>query len=129
MGNGRGSLKLSARYNKKWSQHMRVVHISPADTDGGASKGAYRLHTALRPYGVDSKMLVQRKYTDDPSVITTRKSYVAMFEGLRGRFDTLPLKLSNRESHTRRTDGWVTFAHEGAGSDHQQDHDHFPSDV
>lgn len=89
---------------------MRVVHISPADTDGGASKGAYRLHTALRAYGVDSTMLVQRKYTDDPSVVTTRQSYVAMFDGLRDRLDRLPLKLYDWKRHNWWTVGWLPFA-------------------
>jgi len=88
---------------------MRIVHISPSDTDGGASKGAYRLHTALREHGVDSRMLVQRKYTDDPSVITTRQSYVAMFDGLRDRFDRLPLKFYDWQRHNWWTVGWLPF--------------------
>lgn len=88
---------------------MRILHISPADTDGGASKGAYRLHCALRAYGVDSRMLVQRKYSDDPSVQTTRTAYVAMFDGLRDRFDRLPLKLYDWQRHNWWTVGWLPF--------------------
>lgn len=89
---------------------MRILHISPSDVDGGASKGAYRLHTALRQHGVDSHMLVQRKYTDDPSVQTTRTSYVAMFDGLRDRLDRLPLKLYNWQRYNWWTVGWLPFA-------------------
>jgi glycosyltransferase involved in cell wall biosynthesis/predicted O-methyltransferase YrrM len=47
---------------------MKVVHICTMDS-GGAGIAAYRLHSGLRKIGVDSKMLVAVKSTNDPSVI------------------------------------------------------------
>lgn len=51
---------------------LRVLHVSQGDIGGGANRAAYRLHTALRRRDVDSRMLVWRKVTDDPSVIDGR---------------------------------------------------------
>lgn len=47
---------------------MRILHIGTNDRFGGASIAAYRLHTALRRDGVDSRMWVRFKVTDDDSV-------------------------------------------------------------
>lgn len=47
---------------------LRIVHINLTDSQGGAAIAARRLHLHLRKAGHDSRMLVWRKYTDDPSV-------------------------------------------------------------
>ncbi len=47
---------------------MRVVHVSTADADGGASRAAYRLHDGLRRAGHDSRMYVRNKSTNDDAV-------------------------------------------------------------
>src|SRR6185437_707172 len=47
---------------------MRVLHLSTADSGGGAFRAAYRLHTGLRRQGVDSRMLVLKKGTSDERV-------------------------------------------------------------
>ncbi len=47
---------------------MRIVHINLTDSQGGAAIAGRRLHLALRGAGHDSRMLVWRKYTDDPTV-------------------------------------------------------------
>jgi glycosyltransferase involved in cell wall biosynthesis len=47
---------------------MRVLHIACHDRRGGASIAAYRQHQALWASGVDSRMLVRFKATDDPTV-------------------------------------------------------------
>ena len=47
---------------------MRVLHLSTADSGGGAFRAAFRLHTGLRRLGVDSNMLVLKKGSGDPNV-------------------------------------------------------------
>lgn len=42
---------------------MKVVHINESDRLGGAAIAAYRLHKEMLNYGIDSKMLVQNKYS------------------------------------------------------------------
>ncbi len=47
---------------------MKVLHLSTADANGGAAKGAYSMHKALCEAGVDSHMLVADKFTSDRTV-------------------------------------------------------------
>jgi glycosyltransferase involved in cell wall biosynthesis len=48
---------------------MRVVHLSTSDLGGGAARAAFRVHTGLLRLGVDSKMLVLKRQSDQPSVL------------------------------------------------------------
>lgn len=47
---------------------MKVVHISHSDSVGGAARAAYRLHRAQLKFGIESRMLVRSKKTDDWTV-------------------------------------------------------------
>jgi len=47
---------------------MKILHVTNYDNLGGAGIAAYRLHTALRKAGVDSRMLVRTKGSEDPFV-------------------------------------------------------------
>jgi glycosyltransferase involved in cell wall biosynthesis len=47
---------------------MRIVHLSTSDVGGGAARAAYRLHTGLLRLGVDSRMLVLKRQSGDPTV-------------------------------------------------------------
>ncbi len=48
---------------------MKVLHICFSDGQGGAAIGAYNLHKSMLKYGVDSKLLVAVKTTNDPEVL------------------------------------------------------------
>ena len=73
---------------------MKVLHLSTADANGGAARGAYWMHTALRQAGVDSWMLVAEKHTNDPTVIgsTGVTGSQKVFNGLRQTVEYWPLK-------------------------------------
>lgn len=47
---------------------MKVLHLSTSDINGGAARGTYWTHTALKRAGVDSHMLVAEKYSSDDTV-------------------------------------------------------------
>lgn len=47
---------------------LGVVHVSSDDVTGGAGRCAHRLHEGLLALGHDSRMLVQRKRSDDGAV-------------------------------------------------------------
>src|SRR5215471_14885107 len=47
---------------------MKVVHINVSDRQGGPALALWRLHQALRGHGVDSRLLVQHKSSDDDAV-------------------------------------------------------------
>lgn len=88
---------------------MRIVHVSPADILGGAARGAYGLHKALRAANVDSLMLVQRKYSDDPSVLTKAGAQNLIMQGLRDRLDRIPLRFYDWDPAHWWTVGWLPF--------------------
>ncbi|HEV2292220.1 MAG TPA: glycosyltransferase family 4 protein [Tepidisphaeraceae bacterium] len=47
---------------------MRILHLSTSDSNGGAARAAFRLHTGLKRLGHDSSMLVLRAGSKDPAV-------------------------------------------------------------
>lgn len=49
-------------------QSVRVVHFGYADLLPGAARASYRLHRALLAEGADSRMVVWRRDSDDPTV-------------------------------------------------------------
>lgn len=58
---------------------MKILHICESDINGGASTAAYRLHKGLLNYGVESKMLVAHKLTNDDSVFVYKPSWADTF--------------------------------------------------
>ncbi|MGC1309715.1 MAG: glycosyltransferase family 4 protein [Phormidesmis sp.] len=73
---------------------MKVLHLSTADANGGAARGAYAMHRALRQAGVDSWMLVAEKYTSDPTVIgpSDVTGSQKVLKGIRQTVEYWPLK-------------------------------------
>ncbi|MEI6398658.1 MAG: glycosyl transferase, partial [Pseudomonadota bacterium] len=71
---------------------MKVSVFSTYDINGGAAIATYRLHRALRGIGVDSTMVVQRKFSDDPTVDGPGSTF-GKIEGLiRPQIDRLPVR-------------------------------------
>lgn len=58
---------------------MKILHISYSDQQGGAAIAAYRHHEAMRRLGIDSKMLVLNKMSNDPNVIEYRPSFFSKY--------------------------------------------------
>ncbi len=54
------------------SRVMAVVQLSTSDNQGGAARAAYRLHVGLGRVGVESRMLVLHKTSNDPSVVALK---------------------------------------------------------
>ncbi|MFQ5977069.1 MAG: glycosyltransferase family 4 protein [Candidatus Heimdallarchaeota archaeon] len=74
---------------------MNILHINKSDNYGGAARAAYSLHRELINAGINSKMLVQLKYTRDTSVATlvnstTLSKIISKFSST---LDSLPLRL------------------------------------
>lgn len=51
---------------------LAVVHVSATDNEGGSGRSAYRIHEGLRALGLDSKMIVGFKVTQDAGVVASR---------------------------------------------------------
>lgn len=88
---------------------MRVLHLSPTDTEGGAARGVYQLHQGLRAAGVDSIMLVQRKYSDDPFVHTRMHAGGRYYNALYDRLDRVPLRFYDWTRQNWWTVGWLPY--------------------
>lgn len=71
---------------------MKIVHFSETDIGSGAGISSYRLHRALLARGVESVLLVSRKFTADPTV---REAFPqrgsTLRRRLRERLDRWPL--------------------------------------
>lgn len=55
---------------------MKVLHVNAKDRIGGAARAAYRIHKGLIELGIDSEMLVQRKSSSEPEILTPYESKI-----------------------------------------------------
>lgn len=72
---------------------MKVVIVNTSDIKGGAARAVYRLHIGLRKIGVDSKMIVDSKISDDLNVYGPEGKIRKLWSKVRPFIDRLPLKL------------------------------------
>ncbi|MBD2777367.1 glycosyltransferase family 4 protein [Iningainema tapete] len=91
---------------------MKVLHLSTFDTLGGAARASYRLHQGLQRIGVNSQMLVQKKFSDDRTVIATEpksgiKRALAKSKPL---LEGLPLQLYPKRNTTMFSTEWLPDA-------------------
>ncbi|MGV0026186.1 glycosyltransferase family 4 protein [Phormidesmis priestleyi] len=68
---------------------MKVLLLNESDINGGAARGAYRLHQGLQAIGVDSSMLVRDRFSSDPTVTARKTLLTKLGPPLNG----IPLKL------------------------------------
>ncbi len=68
---------------------MKVLHLSKDDIGGGAGRAAFRLHQGLRAIGVDSRMLVMDKLSQDPDVIRLPRGLKFFFNKVGGRIENI----------------------------------------
>ncbi len=87
---------------------MQVVHLSESDS-GGAGRATLRLHQGLRRFGVDSQMLVQLKYSDNPTVFSpqTIQGKLSAKLKLAERLDALPLNFYPQRDATDFSLQWI----------------------
>ncbi len=86
---------------------MKVLHLSTFDTDGGAARGAFWLHDALRAQGVDSTMMVGHKDSDNDSVVRPAGHLARLSVAMRGKMDGLPLRRYNKTDESFWSIGWI----------------------
>jgi glycosyltransferase involved in cell wall biosynthesis len=86
---------------------MKVLHLSTFDIDGGAARGSFWLHEALKENGVDSAMMVGRKQSDDDRVLALPSRFAQFSARLRGKLDDLPLKTYDKTQDSFWSVGWL----------------------
>ena len=78
---------------------IKILSISTSDSGGGAAKAAYRIHKSVCELGVESRLIVKQKSTDDTTVIPL-DNYVP--DGVLNRaVDWVRNKVKNRIQHYR----------------------------
>ena len=83
---------------------MKVVHLSSSDLGGGAALAAFRLHSGLRRNGVDSRMLVARKSSNDPHVLApASRTWVGLCE----RLDRQPRRFLRTTNPSHISPAWI----------------------
>ena len=73
---------------------MRIVIVSSSELHGGAARAAYRLHKSLLLADIDSTMIVQKKCSDDYTVITPSSKFKKLINELRPALDHIIMKIS-----------------------------------
>ncbi len=80
---------------RKWSEKLKIVHITNDDSIGGASIAAYRLHQSLIMSGESSSFFVKSKYRNESQTIEANLD-TNLIQRLRGRLLTKKYKKFNQ---------------------------------
>ena len=89
---------------------MKILILSESDISGGAARAAYRLHQSLLLQGVNSQMLVQRKSSDDFTVLAKDKKSTKYFNKLRPIIDSIPNRFYKNRTGALFSSSWLGFS-------------------
>ena len=89
---------------------MKSLLINTSDISGGAARAAYRIHKGLQGIGMDSKMLVQTKLSDDRTVIAPGTKFKKGLALLRPTLDSAAKKIFTGGSKTIFSPAWLPFS-------------------
>lgn len=89
---------------------MKILHLNTHDTNGGAARAAYRLHQALLAESIDSKLLVQKKTSDDHTVIAPTSKFEKGINLFRPTLDNLPLRKYKHRTQSLFSPAWLPFS-------------------
>lgn len=89
---------------------MKILIVNHSDIQGGAARAAYRLHRGLLDEGIDSKMLVQEKSSDDYTVLGPRTQKQKLVAFLRRKAEKLPLSKYKNRTATPFSPAWVPLS-------------------
>ncbi len=87
---------------------MKILIINTIDNGGGASRATYRLHKALLEAGVDSHMLVQKKNSDDYSIISSNSKFDKLLAVLRPSLEQVPVKFYKNRTKTLFSSNFIS---------------------
>ena len=88
---------------------MKILIVNTSDILGGAARAAYRLHKSLLAEGVDSRMLVQNKASDDWTVIGPSSKLQKGIGQIRPALDNMLTKLCRNKAKTLFSTSWLPF--------------------
>jgi len=89
---------------------MKILQVNTSDISGGAARAAYRIHKGLQGIGMNSRMLVQSKLSDDKTVIGPESKIKKGFAKLRPTLDSAVKKIFSGSSKTIFSPAWLPFS-------------------
>jgi glycosyltransferase involved in cell wall biosynthesis len=89
---------------------MRVLIVSTYDIAGGASRSSYRLHQSLLSEGIDSHILVQKKLSNDHSVVEVDSKLERKFAEIRPFIDYFPVRFYKKRTDTLFSPAYFPFS-------------------
>src|SRR5690554_1820464 len=89
---------------------MKVLTVSSSDLEGGAARAAYRLHKGLMRIGVESRMLVQQKISDDFTVLARETKIGKGLAMLRPTLDLMPVHRYKNRDRSLFSPAWLPFS-------------------
>lgn len=87
---------------------MKILIVNVYDSEGGAARAAYRLHKALLAAGVQSNMLVQKKLTDDHTVVGKITKKQKLLSKIKPHVDQIPVHLYREKSANLFSPAWFS---------------------
>lgn len=84
-----------------------VLHLSTHDRRGGAARAAYRLHRGLIGLGIGSRMAVQVKSSDDPSITAPESRAAKLGHEAVALIDRVPLALYRKRAAVAFDVQWI----------------------
>lgn len=89
---------------------MKILNLSTSDTDGGAARAAFRLHTGLLQQGVQSLMFVQNKHTNNEHVLHYK--YIKGFKRIEYKFRKVRIENDFNKYQSTRPAGFEIFSND-----------------
>ncbi len=89
---------------------MKILIVNISDIQGGAARAAFRLHKSLLSQGIDSRMLVQSRRSDDFTVETVSDTKIQKIVNKLGPYiDRTPVKFYKNKTKTLFSPSWFGF--------------------
>ena len=89
---------------------MKILIVNTFDIQGGAARAAYRLHKSLLSKGIDSQMLVQRKSSDEFTIISDNRKIIKGINALRPTLDHMPIKFYRNRTNKPFSIAWLGWS-------------------
>ena len=86
---------------------MKILILNHSDHNGGAARASHRLYESLRIYGIDAKMLVHEKISDDKNIIGPSSKIEKGIARFRSLVDSMPARFRNPKSREPFNAAWL----------------------
>jgi glycosyltransferase involved in cell wall biosynthesis len=86
---------------------MKVLLVNTHDILGGAAIAAYRIHRGLQGIGIHSQLFVQKKTSNDPTVLVSHSVFGEKNSAIRARLDWSPVYFYRNREPAFRSPAWL----------------------